>query len=77
MDIHPSYNILLGRPWIHAARAVASSLHQRVKFIINGNLVTVRVEETLSMMRNVSIPYIETEESKDGNLHVFEVVNAE
>jgi hypothetical protein len=77
MDIHPSYNILLGRPWIHAARAVASSLHQRVKFIINGNLVTVRVEETLSMMGNVSIPYIETEESKDGNLHVFEVVNAE
>jgi len=77
MDIHPSYNILLGRPWIHAARAVASSLHQRVKFIINGNLVTVRVEETLSMMRNVLIPYIETEESKDGNLHVFEVVNAE
>jgi hypothetical protein len=77
MDIHPSYNILLGRPWIHAARAVASSLHQRVKFIINGNLVTVRAEETLSMMRNVSIPYIETEESKDENLHAFEVVNAE
>ncbi|XP_061947974.1 uncharacterized protein LOC133671268 [Populus nigra] len=42
MDIHPSYNILLGRPWIHAARVVASSLHQQVKFIINGNLVTVR-----------------------------------
>ena len=77
MDIHPSYSILLGRPWIHAARAVASSLHQRVKFIINGNLVTVRAEETLSMMRNVSIPYIEAEESKDGNLHAFEVVNAE
>jgi hypothetical protein len=27
MDIHPSYSILLGRPWIHAARAVTSSLH--------------------------------------------------
>ena len=27
MDIHPSYNVLLGRPWIHAAGAVASSLH--------------------------------------------------
>jgi hypothetical protein len=27
MKIHPSYNILLGRPWIHAARAVASLLH--------------------------------------------------
>jgi hypothetical protein len=77
MDIHPSYSIFLGRPWIHVARAVTSSLHQWVKFIINGNLVTVRVEETLSMMKNVSIPYIETKESKDENLHAFEVVNVE
>jgi hypothetical protein len=77
MDIHPTYSMLLGRPWIHAARAVASSLHQRVKFIINGNLVTVRAEEALTMVRNVSIPYIEAEENKDGNLHAFEVVNAE
>ena len=27
MDIHPSYSLLLRRPWIHAAGAVASSLH--------------------------------------------------
>jgi len=27
MDIHPLYNILLGRPWIHVAQAVTSSLH--------------------------------------------------
>jgi hypothetical protein len=77
MDIHPTYSMLLGRPWIHAARVVASSLHQRVKFIINGNLVIVRAEEALAIVRNVSIPYIEAEESKDGNLHAFDVVNAE
>jgi hypothetical protein len=77
MDIHPTYSMLFGRPWIHAARAVASSLHQRVKFIINGNLVTVKAEEALTIVRNMSIPYIEVEESKDRNLHAFEVVNAE
>jgi hypothetical protein len=27
MDIYPSYNMLLGKPWIHAIDAVASSLH--------------------------------------------------
>ncbi|RDX92414.1 hypothetical protein CR513_25463, partial [Mucuna pruriens] len=27
MDIHPMYSCLLGRPWIHAARVVPSSLH--------------------------------------------------
>ncbi|KAA3466637.1 RNA-directed DNA polymerase (Reverse transcriptase), Ribonuclease H [Gossypium australe] len=31
MDIKPSYNYLLGRPWIHLAGAVPSSLHQKLK----------------------------------------------
>ena len=77
MDIHPSYSMLLGRPWIHAAGAVTSSLHQCLKYIINGTLVKVKAEETLSMIRNVSVPYIEAEDCKDGNLHAFEVVNTE
>ena len=46
-------------------------------FIINGNLVIVKAEETLSMTRNISVPYIEAKGSTDGNLHAFEVVNAE
>ncbi|XP_070040778.1 uncharacterized protein [Nicotiana tomentosiformis] len=32
LDMDTSYNFLLGRPWIHAARAVPSTLHQMVKF---------------------------------------------
>ena len=36
MDISLSYNYLLGRPWIHIARAVPSTLHQKVKFVIEG-----------------------------------------
>uniref|UniRef100_A0A1S4BLL3 Uncharacterized protein n=1 Tax=Nicotiana tabacum TaxID=4097 RepID=A0A1S4BLL3_TOBAC len=28
IDVPASYHLLLGRPWIHAARAVASTLHQ-------------------------------------------------
>ncbi|XP_070017728.1 uncharacterized protein [Nicotiana sylvestris] len=32
IDVPASYNLLLGRPWIHAAGAVASTLHQEVKF---------------------------------------------
>ncbi|XP_061965260.1 uncharacterized protein LOC133689413 [Populus nigra] len=77
MDIHPSYSMLLGRPWIHASGAVTSSLHQCLKYIINGTLVKVKAEETLSMIRNVSVPYIEAEDCKDGNLHAFEIVNTE
>ncbi|XP_070026409.1 uncharacterized protein [Nicotiana sylvestris] len=32
IDMPTSYNLLLGRPWIHIAGAVASTLYQAVKF---------------------------------------------
>jgi len=38
MDIHPSYSMLLGRPWTDAAGAVTSSLHQCLKYIMNGDV---------------------------------------
>ena len=31
-----SFNLLLGRPWIHKAGVIPSFLHQKVKFIHNG-----------------------------------------
>ncbi|MCI17211.1 hypothetical protein A2U01_0038358, partial [Trifolium medium] len=45
MDINPSYSCLLGRPWIHAAGAVTSNLHQKLKFIVDDNLGIVSGEE--------------------------------
>jgi len=77
MDIHPSYSMLLGRPWIHTAGAVTSPLHQCLKYIMNGMLVTIKAEETVSMVKNVAIPFIEVEDCKDENLHAFEIVNTE
>ena len=32
IKVDSPYNMLLGRPWLHAAGAVASTLHQRLKF---------------------------------------------
>ncbi|XP_070041381.1 uncharacterized protein [Nicotiana tomentosiformis] len=32
LDISATYNLLLGRPWIHAVGAVASTLNQAVNF---------------------------------------------
>ena len=37
MDISPSYNCLLGRPWIHIGGAVPSTLHQKNNFVIKDN----------------------------------------
>ncbi|XP_038715080.1 uncharacterized protein LOC120008778 [Tripterygium wilfordii] len=38
MDISPTYSCLLGRPWIHTAGAVPSSLHQNLKFAHGGRV---------------------------------------
>jgi hypothetical protein len=75
MDIHPSYSMLLGRPWIHATGAVTSSLHQCLKYIMNGMLVTVKAKETISMIKNVVVPFIEAEDCNDEYSHAFEIVN--
>ena len=42
MDIRPSYSCLLGRPWIHKAGAVTSTLHQKLKYPVKGKIVTVQ-----------------------------------
>nr|KYP35643.1 hypothetical protein KK1_043302 [Cajanus cajan] len=47
MDITPAYSCLLGRPWIHDAKAVPSTLHQKVKFIVGDKLVTVQAEDDI------------------------------
>lgn len=47
IDIKPSYNCLLGRPWIHSAGAVPSSLHQKLKLVTNGQLVTINAKENI------------------------------
>jgi len=78
MGIHPSYNILFGRPWIHTARAVASSLHQCLKYIMNGILITIKAEERVSMIKkNTVVPFIEVENCRYRNINAFEIVNVE
>ena len=47
MDIPASYSCLLGRPWIHEAGAVTSTLHQKLKFVSHGKLIIVNGESAL------------------------------
>ncbi|XP_012483023.1 uncharacterized protein LOC105797623 [Gossypium raimondii] len=76
MDIKPSYNCLLGRPWIHSARAVPSSLHQKVKLILEGRLVTINAEEDIIAMVTGDAPYVETnDEAVECSFRSLEFVN--
>ncbi|KAI5382893.1 hypothetical protein KIW84_070345 [Lathyrus oleraceus] len=61
MDIHPSYRCLLGRPWIHEAGTVTSTLHQKLKFVKNKKLVVVGGERALLVSHLSSFSYIDAE----------------
>ncbi|KAA3481559.1 hypothetical protein EPI10_021918 [Gossypium australe] len=62
MDTKPSYNCLLGRPWIHSARAVSSLLHQKLKLVTEGRLVTINADEDIIATVTNNAPYVETNE---------------
>lgn len=62
LDITTGYNLLLGRPRIHMARPVPSTLHQELKYIINGNLVIVNVEPEYPKHSQGELPLISLSE---------------
>ncbi|XP_016681306.1 uncharacterized protein [Gossypium hirsutum] len=77
MDITPSYNFLLGRPWIHSVGAVPSSLHQKVKFIMDSRLITVAGEEDIVASISADVPYIEiSEDAIECSFRSLEFINA-
>ncbi|XP_027771374.1 uncharacterized protein LOC114076473 [Solanum pennellii] len=78
MDMETSYNFLLGRPWIHMARAIPSTLHQVVKFEYNNKEITVHREDDSPIYRDPSVPYIEAKEGCDSVVYQsFEVVSVD
>ncbi|XP_016704369.2 uncharacterized protein [Gossypium hirsutum] len=77
MDIKPSYSCLLGMPWIHSAGAVPSSLHQKLKLVSEGRVVTINaVEDIIASVTN-DAPYLETNDyAIECSFHSLEFVNA-
>lgn len=59
MDIQPAYSCLLGRPWIHDAGAVTSILHQKLRYVVDNQVVTVGGEEDFIVSHLSSHQYVE------------------
>ncbi|XP_075080464.1 uncharacterized protein LOC142165971 [Nicotiana tabacum] len=62
LDMDTSYNFLLGRPWIHAAGAVPSTLYQMVKFEHKDQEIVVHGEDKQSIYWDPSVPCLEARE---------------
>jgi len=75
LDIPSNFSLLLGRPWIHAAGIIPSSLHQMMKLPIDGKIVTIRRERDVETFHNTAIPFIEPEVKGESSYHSFEMVS--
>jgi len=62
MDINPAYSCLLGQPWIHSVGVIPSTLHQKLKFVVEGHLVIVSGEEDVLVSCSSFKPYVEAME---------------
>ena len=61
---------------IHSVGVVPSTLHQKLKFIVEGHLVIVSGEEDILVSCPSSMPYVEfAEESLETAFQSFEVVS--
>jgi len=62
MDILPAYRCLLGRPWIHSVGVVSSTLHQKLKFVVDDKLILVSGEEDILVSESTTTRYAEATE---------------
>ena len=66
MEIIPAYSYLLGRPWIHEAGAVTSTLHQKLKFVRERKIVIINGEQALLISHLSSFSMVEADEAAVG-----------
>ncbi|EEF25156.1 conserved hypothetical protein, partial [Ricinus communis] len=70
LDIPASFNLLLGRPWIHALEAVPSTLHQKVKFIQGNRVISIFGDPEEPVLDPIQVLEIQHDE----NLELAETV---
>jgi hypothetical protein len=75
IDTKSSYSMLLGRPWIHSAGAVPSSLHQKLKYVKDNCLIEICAEKEYIIKQASGPSGVEmAEEVEDELLRGFEIV---
>ena len=44
VDLEPSFNLLLGHPWLHKHQVIPSTLHRMIKFHSDDDIIVVMAE---------------------------------
>ena len=75
IKVDSPYNMLLGRPWLHATGIIASTLHQRLKFPSEDLMITIMAKEPLAFFKLTYVPYIGANAFLEATFHRFELVS--
>ncbi|PKI70944.1 hypothetical protein CRG98_008677, partial [Punica granatum] len=75
LDIPNAFSLLLGRPLIHSAGVVPSTLHQKLKFIVEERLITVKGEEDYAIYKETVVPYISIGDDQNLPFHSFDTIS--
>ena len=59
LDVNTSFNLFLGRPWIHQVSAVPSTLHQKIKLILDGSLLVISGDPLICQSTDAASPLLE------------------
>ncbi|PKI66882.1 hypothetical protein CRG98_012748 [Punica granatum] len=75
LEIPNAFSPLRGRPWIHAVGVVPSSLHQKLKFFVEGKLITVNGKEDYTIYKETAVPYVSIGEDQNLPFHSFDIIS--
>lgn len=77
MDVSSTYNLLLGRPWVHMVKVIPSTLHQCIKFECGRIEVTFHGELSHPISSASSVPVEDRVKELDGaTFHTLEIMQA-
>ena len=48
MDAYSSYTAIVARPWLHTLGAVSSTLHQKVKYLSEGQIEEILGDQAMA-----------------------------
>nr|XP_023893177.1 uncharacterized protein LOC112005155 [Quercus suber] len=48
VDVYSPYTVIVARPWLHALGAVSSTLHQKVKYLSEGQVCEIRGDQSMA-----------------------------
>ena len=65
LDVSTSFNLLLERPWIHQVSAIPSTLHQKIKLILNGSLLVIHSDPLIRQPTDAASPLLEIQPNEE------------